>query len=280
MIEGVDYAFSRPSPAALVAAGKQFAVRYLSGGRSSKDLTASELKALTAAGLNVCLVWETSGGAAKGGRNQGIFDARIATKQAASLGLSGVPIYFAVDFDAQGSTLNTVVEYVKGAASILGFELTGVYGGIKVIDACYKAKACKWLWETYAWSYGKWHPAAQLHQYKNGQRIGGGALDLCRATVADYGQYPRPTVQRPAPLPNTGGTDAPMPVSAYTRPTKGPVIRSARKHLRCKDTDTWIPGDDFDVAYSAYIRRHMYLYLAGARSFRLTKRAYDSICKN
>lgn len=77
-----------------------------------------------------------------------------------------------------------------------------------------------------------------------------------------------------------GSTDAPMPVSAYTRPTKGPVIRSARKHLRCKDTDTWIPGDDFDVAYSAYIRRHMYLYLAGARSFRLTKRAYTSICKN
>ena len=74
--------------------------------------------------------------------------------------------------------------------------------------------------------------------------------------------------------------DAPMKVSAYTRPTKGPVIRTARRHLGCKDTDTWIPGDDFDTAYSAYLRRHMYLYVAGARSFKLTKRAYESICKN
>lgn len=84
---------------------------------------------------------------------------------------------------------------------------------------------------------------------------------------------PKPPPQRPEP-------DAPMPVSAYTRPTKGPVIRTARRHLGCTDADTWIEGDDFDVAHAAYLRRHMYLYAAGGRSFRLTKRTYESICKN
>lgn len=83
----------------------------------------------------------------------------------------------------------------------------------------------------------------------------------------------------PVPRP-PAGVDAPMNVSAYTRPTKGPVIRTARRHLHCKDVDTWVAGDDFDAAYSAYLRRHMYLYVAGARSFKLTKAAYSSVCKN
>lgn len=49
---GIDYSFDRPtSPAAIRAAGYAFVCRYV-GGSQSKDMTASEARALIAAGLS------------------------------------------------------------------------------------------------------------------------------------------------------------------------------------------------------------------------------------
>ena len=52
-VEGVDYAFSRPSIESLVAAGKKFACRYGGAGSTSKQLDPTEAKALSAAGIVV-----------------------------------------------------------------------------------------------------------------------------------------------------------------------------------------------------------------------------------
>ena len=58
MIEGVDYSSGRPGGAALAAAGKRFAIRYVPYGGYAKGLTKPELlkaleggKALRAASL-------------------------------------------------------------------------------------------------------------------------------------------------------------------------------------------------------------------------------------
>jgi hypothetical protein len=214
---GVDYSFARPAPSALYAQGFRFVARYLSGGHSAKDLTQAELRILRAAGLSVVLVWEVGGAAAKGGFVQGVADAKAASAQVAALGLpAGGPIFFAVDYDAQGANLAIAVAYINGAASVLGVSRTGVYGGLRVIAGCLDAGACKYGWQTYAWSGGKWDARAQLRQVLNGQTVAGGTVDLCEAVADDYGQYPRPvavvvppkpkpTVVPPVPAPSTKG---------------------------------------------------------------------------
>jgi hypothetical protein len=77
---GVDYSFSRPDVAKIKAAGYSFAVRYLSGGKSAKDVTRAEYDTLRRAGLNVVLVWEQGNAAARGGHADGVDDADTHTR--------------------------------------------------------------------------------------------------------------------------------------------------------------------------------------------------------
>ena len=213
VIKGVDYSFSRPSVTQLYKDGYRFVVRYVSGGTSSKDLTTAEYKDIKAAGLQLCLVWEASGGAAKGGNATGVEHGKAAVAQLKALGLTGHPVYFAVDYDAESSSeLAAVVAYVKGAASILGHDATGVYGGEAAVKAVMDSKACRYAWQTYAWTKN-WDSRAQLRQIANSVVVAGGTVDLCEAHSAAYGQA--------AP------TAAPTPVPPKPKPTPVPAITVA-----------------------------------------------------
>ena len=58
--EGIDYSWARPGGAAIKAAGKAFAVRYLyPDGQGGKGLDASELADLQANGIEVPVVYES-----------------------------------------------------------------------------------------------------------------------------------------------------------------------------------------------------------------------------
>lgn len=185
-IEGVDYV-SGPSPAELKAAGKKFVCRYLSTSGNPKNVTAAEVSRLHAAGLGVVLVFETTGTTFWGSSPAGKRDAQLALKQADALGVpSSVPIYFAIDSDPRGHEAQ-IVSYIKGAASVLGKNRTGVYGGYAAVAACVKAGACDWFWQTYAWSAGAWSKARHLEQYDNGVHIAGHSVDLDRALRLKYG---------------------------------------------------------------------------------------------
>ena len=50
-VEGVDYSWSRPDPAALVKAGKRFVIRYVSYDQTGKNLTRKEADAIRAAAV-------------------------------------------------------------------------------------------------------------------------------------------------------------------------------------------------------------------------------------
>jgi glycoside hydrolase-like protein len=191
-IEGVDYAWSRPPPAGLAAAGKRFACRYLSNSFTGKNLTASEATALTRAGVAVVSNWEWRAGDAKLGYSAGVSYARTALAQALACGMPpSRPIYFSVDWDATSTELRgPVTAYLQGVASVLGVARTGVYGSYDTVDWASRNGLARWLWQTYAWSGGRWHPAAQIQQYRNGVTVAGVAdIDLDRAMVADYGQW-------------------------------------------------------------------------------------------
>lgn len=187
-IEGVDYAWARPSPAGLYAAGKRFAARYLYGSTAGKALTKSELDALHAAGLDVVLIWEQQAAEAKGGYAAGQDRARRAADCVRSLGApADTAVYFCVDYDE--TQLSRARDYFRGVTSVWPHGRTGIYAGQRVIQAAKDQGWCRWLWQTYAWSGGVWVPGAHLQQYRNGVTVAGGDVDLCRAMTAQFGQW-------------------------------------------------------------------------------------------
>jgi hypothetical protein len=197
-IPGVDYSSGRPGGAALAAAGKAFAARYVSTPGNPKNITRAEADDLAAHGVWSVVVWETTANRAGAGRAAGIADAHDAVAQATAAGMPGSrPLYFAVDWDADPAT---VVPYFQGVASVLGLPRVGGYGGFKVIKYLLDHGLITYGWQTAAWSQGKRDPRAAIYQPATGVHINGVACDNDTATVTDYGQWmPGKTPEAPVP---------------------------------------------------------------------------------
>lgn len=180
--KGADFV-SGPTPAEDKAAGIKFVMRYLSTPGNPKNVTKAELSSLQATGIKVGLVFETTGMTFAGGFAAGASDARLAQSQAAALGHPDAVVYFTVDTDPHGHE-PTIVQYVRGVASVLGRDRLGVYGGYTAVKACLDASACRYAWQTYAWSGGAWDPRAHLRQVENGVHVAGHGLDIDTALGA------------------------------------------------------------------------------------------------
>ncbi len=184
---GIDFAWGTIATADLKKAGVTFVIRYLSHD-PSKNLKDEYADQLAAAGIDIVVVWETTATRALEGKNAGVTDAQEARRQALACGMpTGRPIYFAVDFAAAGPD---VAAYFRGVASVLTYNGTGVYGGYRAVSYLVSHMICRWAWQTYAWSAGRWVAGAQLCQYSNGHKIGGVEVDYDHsAAVADFGQW-------------------------------------------------------------------------------------------
>jgi peptidoglycan hydrolase-like protein with peptidoglycan-binding domain len=234
---GVDYSFSRPKVADLKAKNVSFVLRYTptydaKGNEvSKKGLTYEEAKSLNSAGIKCGLVFESYAARAAEGFKSGAADATTANLAAKSL-KPGCVLYFAVDFNPSSSEMSHVVDYFKGICSVLDVERVGVYGGYATIAAISKAGVASQFWQTYAWSNGKWHPAANLRQYLNGQTIGGAGVDFCSLVdpakpsglwVLDEFEPVKPA-HPDVPTGIPGGTDpAPTPVTPPAHTTVYPL---------------------------------------------------------
>jgi hypothetical protein len=212
MTEGVDYSYGRPGAAALVAAGKRFAMRYVPySGDNGKGLGRAELADLLGHNIAVGLVLERGKASALLGRKAGVADANTAEDAVRSLGFpKDQPVYFAVDFDATKSQQAAIDAYLGGAASVLGVSRVGVYGSIDVVERCAENSSARWFWQTYAWSGGALSAKAHVYQYHNGQSINGAAVDFCRSLAADFGAW------MPLPDSSTENTDMAISTSGLT----------------------------------------------------------------
>ena len=185
---GVDYAWSHPSPAALRAAEVRFVMRYLSTD-AGKSLSEKEAAGLAAAGIWCGVVWETTADRMLDGRAAGAADARAAAGQAAACGMpSSRPIYFAADFDASETQVYAITAYLAGAASVLGSARVGIYGGLHVVRRALDSGHAAWGWQTMAWSGGQWEARAHVRQ-TGAVSIGGVQCDRNQAMTSDYGQW-------------------------------------------------------------------------------------------
>jgi hypothetical protein len=199
-IEGVDYAWERPSITGLAAVGKRFACRYVGPGSSGKHLDPTEARALAAAGLSIVANAEGTADGLLGGRSIGMSWAASGHDHAVRCGMPpDRPVYLSVDFDVQSGQWAKVRDALDGAGDVLGHARVGVYGGYDAIAWAKRDNVARWYWQTYAWSEGRWHPSAHIRQYRNGVSLVGGTVDLDHAMVGDYGQW------RPVGSPDENG---------------------------------------------------------------------------
>lgn len=170
MIRGIDTATRLPAAKCkeLKAAGVEFVGRYLVpavGNLKWKALTEAEAEAITAAGLRLLTVWETTADRAKGGAAAGAADGAQALRCARDIGMpaSGI-IYFAVDFGAQSADMDAIEAYLRAAREQTAEYDTGVYGSYFVVEEMAKRKACSCFWQCVGWSNGKKSPALNVYQ--------------------------------------------------------------------------------------------------------------------
>jgi Domain of unknown function (DUF1906) len=191
-VRGCDYSAGPIPPAALVAGGMRYVIRYLSTVGNPKNITAGEMRGLLAAGIPVVLVYETTADWMLGGRDAGAAAASSARAQATSVGWpSGRPVYAAADFDVTPAQIPVALETLQGWADTFGLSATGVYGGYAIIRAALDV-GYLWGFQTVAWSGGQWDPRAQLRQTGATAVIGGVQVDVDTAVAADFGQHPAP----------------------------------------------------------------------------------------
>jgi glycoside hydrolase-like protein len=189
--QGIDYAWSRPEPSVIAAAGYEFVCRYVSHDTTGKNLTLAEAVRLSNAGLSLVIVFESTASRMLVGTSAGIADAQFAVAEAAKLGMPPTrPIYFACDFDATPGQQTVINAYLDGVATVIPRERIGMYGGYGPIKRAFDTGKITFGWQTYAWSGGAWDKRAQIQQYSNDQSLGGvKGVDLNRSTTEDYGQW-------------------------------------------------------------------------------------------
>lgn len=212
--KGLDYSWGRPDLGQVKAAGFTFVMRYVSPyAGSGKNANADEVRALRGAGLGLGLVFESYAARALEGRAAGKADGDAALAAARALGYpDSKPLYFAVDFDAAENQQGAIDEYLRGAADAIGAGRVGVYAGYWVCKRCKENGTAKWYWQTYAWSGGNKLDGMHVYQYRNGQTIGGAAVDFNEGYDDASLWLSEETSPAPAPEP----TPAPNPGDTYT----------------------------------------------------------------
>lgn len=220
---GLDFSFTKPAPAAIVQAGYRFVIGYVSPlqatGPNPKDLTAAELAAYIAVGLQVGLVYESGASRALGGSVAGREDGATARARATAIGYPReCVIWWAVDFDATPAMIPTLRAYGEGFAAGWGGAEHGPYGSAAVIDAL--APSFRRRWQTAAWSGGRLSVHADVYQRNTHHHpipagVPAVAVDenvLCRPAVPFHSRRTAPAPPAP-PRPPARPAPAPHPVT-------------------------------------------------------------------
>jgi hypothetical protein len=194
MARVLDYSAGIPGAAAIKRAGYAGAVRYIGFPDRTKCTNRDELRDFTTRALGMALVYEDNADDWRGGFARGRDAGRRARDHAGAIGFpAGRPIYMAVDRDVvTAAEFNTMVEYLRGAAQVLGgVNLTGVYGEHDVMVRAQQAGVAKWFWQTRAWSGTpvRLYPGRHLYQHPGRVRVGGIDCDFNDVLKADWGQH-------------------------------------------------------------------------------------------
>lgn len=192
VVPGIDYAWSKPAISAVQRAGKVFVAQYDSQD-ASKNLTPARAEQLLAAGIEIVLVYEYGAQDMLRGRDGGQKDASHADAVAGQCKISGIPVYFAADWDAAPGQQTAINAYLDGAAAVVGLDRVGIYGGYWPLSRARDAGAARYYWGTPAWSGTNWATGFTPDIMQGGfVTVGGVQCDLDAGLTPDFGQFPRP----------------------------------------------------------------------------------------
>lgn len=193
---GYDYT-DRIDPAALKAAGCSVVSRYVMPQTPfwAKALRNAEAAELRAAGFPIMCNFESTADRMRGGAAAGTADALQVLQSLAALGVpAGVTVWFSADWDVQPGEVPAVLAYLQAARAVLkprGFG-TGLYAGLRACSAA--ANAGYPIWQTAAWSGGKWDPRAAMRQTGAQRYVGGVQVDVNEIIdLAGLGAWGGPT---------------------------------------------------------------------------------------
>lgn len=189
MIVGADYSHARPTRTMLDKHGIKFVCRYLldDARNGGKALKRPEALQLSSWGIKICANFEYATRPPLVFA-QGATDARVALNELRTMGAPRQVVYFSFDYDVQSTDFAGVLNYLRGAESILGKGNAGAYGHYRLVNYL-AAHGIHYLWQCYAWSAGLWSPYALVRQVKNDAFPGEFDGDLDYAMVEDYGQW-------------------------------------------------------------------------------------------
>jgi hypothetical protein len=253
--EGVDYSATASADwdglaAALKAAGKSFAGRYAVFDKSpnGRGITAEEYTALRRHNIDCFLYYEETEAWMLGGWTAGVRAATRALEAIRQAGMpEGMPVYYSHDVDPEPAHFAAIDDCLRGAASVVGSERVGCYGGWLLIDHCAAGGTARYLCQTIAWQYGRGvHPAAHLHQYAFNQFYRGTECDLVAALNPHYGQA---SDFLPKPAPATTTTRPPFPAKRVPAPdavlAQGhPLTHNDPDRFRCVHGTTFRTAPD------------------------------------
>ncbi|MGC3905677.1 glycoside hydrolase domain-containing protein [Corynebacterium variabile] len=166
----IDFSAAFPKAADIKAAGHAGVVAYISPARETwmkaKPITKSVVDAYRSAGLKIATVWQYGGASnpdAMRGAAGGKADALAADAALTNAGLTGHPLYFAVDFDITLQQWNnTAVKYFKAACDVLGRQRVGIYGHSRAVAWAQEDGVVADIgggrclgWVTHSWSQGE-----------------------------------------------------------------------------------------------------------------------------
>lgn len=200
----LDFSAALIDPEDIRAAGYGGAVLYMSDRRpgaewmKAKPATKAYCDSLRAFGLEIVSNYqygkdETSDW--KGGYDAGVHHAKIALAyHLAAGGPPNRPIYAPVDSNPSLKEWNSqIAPFLKGWASVIGLEWTGMYGNARCIDWALEDGVATWLWQ-HNWSgdasINGHHPAAHIHQIEiDKRRVAGVGVDVNITLKPDFGQW-------------------------------------------------------------------------------------------
>ena len=244
-MKGVDFSWGRPNVAAMAKDGVKFAFRYLCYDTSGKRLSKYEANNLLAHGISPVSNWEEKAGDMLGGYSRGVTYAKEANRQHLAYGgPPEAPIYFSVDIDASDSQLGTCYDFLRGAASVLGWNRLGCYGGYRTIEyMARKNPRPRYFWQTLAWSGGRWSTHAHVRQYRNNVQYMGALVDHNTAMVSDFGQWTL----------FTKGNALSNSLIGLSRGAKGEAVKALQYMLRRAGFDGQTTGE-YDAQTATRVR--------------------------
>lgn len=159
MTQLLDFSASLIDPEAIRAAGYAGVVGYFSESRPGANFAAKPLRRdycdrLRAAGLEIVTNYQFGKGETsdwRGGYDAGVFHAQIALANHFAAGGPGSrPLYAPVDSNPTLAEWNQMIApFLRGWASVVGLEWTGVYCNARCIDWAIEDGVATWFWQHF-----------------------------------------------------------------------------------------------------------------------------------